>query len=110
MKVPSPQERPDYKYWTTPKDKRSSLTEDELAAMTVEMAHYSNRRFVLGRRFRLVKDYYGIPKGTGCTVVSTWPNTEIRWDKWARSGYGANRRVACVSFDIDMHLEVIDNA
>lgn len=108
MRIPAPNERPDYNYWTTPPAKRQRLTEEETAALLVELAHYSNKRFVLGRRFRLVKDYCGTPKGTGCTVVSTWPNTEVIWDKWSRSGYGSAGRTTCVSFELDCYLEIDD--
>lgn len=108
MKIPTPKDRPDYFYWTTPRAKRPKLSQDEMAALMVDMANYSHQRFPVGRRLKLVKDYCGIPKGTGVTVVIGWPNTTVRWDKWSRAGYGALRKESTVSFELDCNLEIID--
>lgn len=104
MKFIPASERPDYNYWKTPREKRPTLSEEELAALHVELANYSNQKFALGRRFKLVKEYAGIPLGTNCTVVSVWPQVKVRWDKWATSGYGRRRPTSHLSFSLDSAL------
>jgi len=107
MTIPTSKERPDYFYWSTPKERQRTLSEDELADLIVAMANYTHQRFPIGQRFKLARDYGGIPKGTGLTVVSTWPHTMVRWDKWALSGYGAQRKKCTMSFELDCSLEVV---
>ena len=105
MSVPSPKERPDYSYWSKPRAKRTPLSDEEMAELLVDLANYSHRRFQLGRRFRLVRNFCGIPKGTGCEIIATWPQTEVQWDRWTRTGYGSSRPKSLMSFELDILLE-----
>jgi hypothetical protein len=107
MSVPKPKDRPDYTYWTTPWHQRKKPSPEELEALLAELEEYSRARFVLGRRFKLRKEFYGIPKGTGCTVTRLWPDTRVRWDKWTTKGRGAKRAERTVSFELDTYLEII---
>jgi hypothetical protein len=105
--VPGPQERPDYPYWNTSWRSRKSLANKEVARITAEVAEYDKRRFSTGRRFQLVKNFCGIPAGTCCTVVDTWPYTTIRWDKWSKDGYGSLRNEVSMNFELDNHLQYV---
>ena len=107
MKVPEPKDRPDYNYWMEPWQTRVRPSREELGELVQLVGEYSNLRFVLGRRFKLRKAFQCIPKGTACTVTRMWPDTRIRWDKWATKGMGARRDERCVSFEMDLHLEAI---
>lgn len=103
---PVPKDRPDYGYWSTPRSKRQRLDCHEIETLTEAVRCYSVERFTLGQRFRLVKDFCGIPKGTGCTVVDVWPNTTILWDAWGpRGSYGRQSRHSSMSFELDVNLE-----
>ena len=107
MKVPGPDEQPYYEQWA-PGKTRKTLSGEELEKLNERMKVYTLRRFKLGRRFRLTKDYGGIPKGTGVTVVSEWPRTMVRYDKWSARGYGAQRRCTDLSRRLDDLLEYVE--
>jgi len=97
-----PQDRPDYAYWNASRDERSKM---DIEAIKAKLEVYSLARFGLGWRFRLRKDYLGIPKGICCTIIEQWPNTRIRWDKWAKTGRGSERKERCMSHELDLELE-----
>jgi len=101
-KVPEVTERADFNYWTTTRSKRPELTPANIKHWNNRLKLYSLARFVLGRRFKLTVNYCGIPKGTHCSVVSVWPNTEVVWDK-----LGKARRRTCMSFDLDCRLSFV---
>ena len=102
-----PQDRPDYNYWMTSWQERKKPSEEGYTDIIEKLKVYSSLRFPVGQRLKLVRDYHGTPKGTGCTVILGWPKTAIRWDKWAQTGRGSERREQNVLFDLDMHLEEI---
>lgn len=102
-----PSDRPDYSYWKTPWQSRKRPDEEEMARILEELEAYSLSRFPLGRRFKLAKKYHSVPKDTCCTVVSVWPTTSVRWDKWANTGMGSRRSVHNLLFELDMNLEAL---
>lgn len=108
MKVPGPEEQPYYERWAPGKTRRL-LTERELETLKEKMKVYSLRRFKIGRRFRLCKNYGGIPKGTKVTVIREWPRTMIRYDKWSEAGYGSLRKCSDMSHNLDDRLEYIED-
>lgn len=105
MSIPKPEDRPDYSYWMQPWQTRNRPDRSELEVIKQKLAEYSALRFVLGRRFRLRKEFQSVPKGTCCTVTRLWPDVRVRWDKWAQKGAGAERVERCVSFEMDLELE-----
>lgn len=107
MEIPKPKDRPDYDYWMQPWQTRKRPAREDLEKLVQQVKEYSDRRFVLGRRFKVSKEFQSIPKGTGCTVTRVWPDTRIRWDKWSIKGRGAQRAEQCVSFELDLQLEVV---
>lgn len=107
MSVPKPQDRPDRKYWEVHWQERIRPSPEELAILKAEVEKYSILRFVVGRRFKLIKQFQGRPQGTGCTVIDVWPRTAVLWDKWNKTGPGSVYKTQNISFELDMHLEVI---
>ena len=103
--IPTSDDRPDAAYWNTAVRNRETLNALELSRLSFEMGMYSKRRFVLGRRFKLVVPLWGYPKGHGCTVISVWPNTQVVWDKHSKFGYSA----ATMSFELDKNLEFVSD-
>jgi hypothetical protein len=106
VSIPNPSQRPDVQYWKTPWSERKRPPDEELETILEKLEEYSSLRFVVGRRFKLVKEFQGIPVGTCCTVVDVWPSTAVRWDKWSKSGFGSNRKTQDVLFELDMSLEI----
>lgn len=100
-------DRPDYKYWTTKWQDRKSLSADEYEAILQELEKYSCAKFKLNKRFKLVSAYNNIPLQTKCTVISVWPTTTVRWDKWSQSGQGSLRKVNNLLFNLDSCLEQV---
>lgn len=106
--VPGSQERPDYEYLSATSKERQKFSKKEIAQLTEETGKYDRKRFTEGRRFRVVQEYHGVPGGTGCTVVSVWPKTRIRWDKWSKAGYGSLRLKEDMHFELDIRLQYIE--
>jgi len=100
-----PIDRPDYKFWMTHWSQRTRVSGGELARLMSELEVYSGVRFTLGKRFKLIRVYNSIPIGTRCTVISTWPKTAVRWDKWSQTGYGSRRLTNDVLFQLDTCLD-----
>jgi len=107
MKVPPSQERPDFEFWSTVESRHQALTAEEVALLTEKLAEYAHRRFVPGYRFKLVAEYHGIPSGTGCTVVGSWPEVYVRWDKWSKEGFGATHPMEDMHFELDIRLQFV---
>jgi len=103
-------QRPDSFYWKLSKAKRGRITEEQRNQINKQLAEYSKKRFKLGRKFRLTCDYWGVPKGTQCLVISVWPDTRVKWDRWGGKGsYGArSTRIATMSYELDICLTPVD--
>ena len=107
MDIPKPKDRPDYNYWMEPWQTRKRPSHEEFEELIQQVQEYSDKRFVVGRRFRVRKEFQSIPKGTCCTVTREWPDTRVRWDKWSTKGMGAQRIERCVFFELDLQLESV---
>lgn len=94
-------DRPDYDYWVLPHKERPRLSQTELETLRGLTGEYSRARFPLGKRFRLIKDTWGIPEGSVCVIVSVWPETIIFWEKLKRPFEMS------MSFNLDIVLEAL---
>ncbi len=100
--------RPDAEYWSTPfQDRRKKFSNEKIAELQEAVEAYSIARFEYGDRFELTEKYAGVPKGTRCTVTKVWPLTRVRWDIWAKAGYGATKRDISMSHELDVLLEAV---
>lgn len=108
MKVPGPEDRPYYEGWA-PGKTRTLLSKGELKALNEQRAVYSRQRFKVGRRFQLLRDYGGIPKGTKVTVVKGWPRTMVRFDRWSKRDYGPAGQLSDLSYTLDDCLEYLEH-
>jgi hypothetical protein len=98
--------RPDSEYWKTPfTERRRRFSNEQIADIQNKVELYDKKRFEYGGRFQLAANYIGIPKGTRCTIIKTWPQTRALWDIWSKDGYGSTKRETSMSYDLDIRLE-----